>query len=32
MFEVLADSIGVGMSNQTRETFKMYILRRKNPN
>jgi hypothetical protein len=30
MFEVLADSIGVGMSNQTRATFKTYVLRRKN--
>lgn len=32
MFEVLADSIGVGMSNQTRKTFRTYVLRRKNPN
>lgn len=28
MFEVLADSIGVGMSKQTREIFKTYVLRR----
>ena len=32
MFEVLADSIGVGMSNQTRDIFKRYVLRRKNSN
>jgi hypothetical protein len=32
MFEVLADSIGVGMSNQTRDIFKTYVLRRKNSN
>lgn len=31
MFEVLADSVGVGMSKQTRETFKSYVLRRRNP-